>query len=369
MKPLRSLTGVRAVAAIWVLFFHSSFDQIPHMPALVARAVGVGYAAVSLFFVLSGFILTYNYASRLDARKGLGGYFVARAARIYPVYLLALAFGAIFEGPLLNPTNPPLPGLMANVLDLLGLQAWAAGFLKSWINFPGWSVSCELFFYAAFPAVLPLVRRVRPERAWALFLVVGALTTALAALGNLGMGNPQIEAVFKFHPLVRVPEFLTGVALGYAYVHGQLPAWLLRRPDAAILAALAAAGVLVAVSAKDSIFLHSGGLALPYALVIAALAESQGTVHRLLSASWAVVLGEASYSVYVLQIPVKKAMDDLWHVWRHEADKAAWFKALTFLSVIAVALVVNGLYEDPVRRRLLARFRPQAPQPLANEGV
>jgi peptidoglycan/LPS O-acetylase OafA/YrhL len=64
MKELKALTGLRGVAALWVLFFHSSFRGLPHMPGFVGSLIGSGYAAVSLFFVLSGFILTYNYLPR-----------------------------------------------------------------------------------------------------------------------------------------------------------------------------------------------------------------------------------------------------------------------------------------------------------------
>ncbi len=118
MRELKALTGLRAIAAIWVLFFHSSFSDLSFVPSFVSSLMSAGFAAVSLFFVLSGFILTYNYFPLEDgsqSRTKPGRYFVARFARIYPVYVLAFVLGAIAQGQLLNPANDPLPPWWLNV--------------------------------------------------------------------------------------------------------------------------------------------------------------------------------------------------------------------------------------------------------------
>ena len=130
VRELRSLTGVRAFAALWVLCFHSGISGLPHVPSPLAALINVGYSAVSLFFVLSGFILTYNYLPRggsPTSRQAFGTYAVARGARIYPVYLLAMALAAIVEGPLLSGNGRPLPPFQMNLLTALWLQAWAVG--------------------------------------------------------------------------------------------------------------------------------------------------------------------------------------------------------------------------------------------------
>lgn len=90
--PIPSLTGIRFFAALAVLMFHSGatyFDRAG-IPYPVAQLLHNGYLGVSLFFVLSGFILTYAHQDdRIDGRF-LGVFYVARFARIYPVYLFAL---------------------------------------------------------------------------------------------------------------------------------------------------------------------------------------------------------------------------------------------------------------------------------------
>jgi len=88
---IHPLTGLRFVAAMMVLVSHY---PVPGTPGPLLRLMQSGYAGVTFFFVLSGFILTYNYADRFcsDARDNLVPYFVSRFARIYPVYLLTNLF-------------------------------------------------------------------------------------------------------------------------------------------------------------------------------------------------------------------------------------------------------------------------------------
>src|SRR5579863_1305776 len=82
-RPIRALTGLRFFAALHVVFYHYAVGLLPYPLSSVAKN---GYVAVGLFFVLSGFVLAYNYADRpMDIRT----FWTARFARIYPAYLLA----------------------------------------------------------------------------------------------------------------------------------------------------------------------------------------------------------------------------------------------------------------------------------------
>ena len=365
MKELRALTGVRALAALWVFGFHSSLGDLPHMPRFLSGIVEAGYAAVSLFFVLSGFILAYNYLprqGRLLERQTLGSYFVARFARIYPTYLLALVLAAFAQGPLLFPGHT-LPPFRANLLTLFGLQTWTFGRVVS-LDFPVWSVSCELFFYALFPVILVAVRRVPPRRAWPSFLAAAALTTAVAFVGAVVVRrSPELQSPFQFFPPSRLLEFVSGVMLGYAFSVDAVPRAVFRRPDLTVGLALLAAIVMILRLSSLHVFLHSGGLALPYALVILGLGESKGVFFRALSTKAAMALGEASYSIYILQFPLKDLMTDLWWNMRGDAPKPVWFRATTFFLVLAVGLLVNRGFENPVRRWIVARYRRRIASP------
>src|ERR1700730_8218729 len=78
LPPLRALTTIRFFAAIQVVLFHESFrsGHIP-LPPVAARIVNSGFTAVTLFFVLSGFILAYNYEAVPNKRE----FWVSRFAR------------------------------------------------------------------------------------------------------------------------------------------------------------------------------------------------------------------------------------------------------------------------------------------------
>ena len=152
-KRLQGLTGLRFFAAAWVFAYHFLVLTVDGAPWWVQRAQNAGHAAVSLFFVLSGFVLAYNYAEPLaDGRVSRARFFRLRLARVWPLYALV----ALAEVPL---------ALHAGVggariggprsADVVGLQAWIPT-ITFVGNTPGWSVSVELFFYLAFPWLLAL---------------------------------------------------------------------------------------------------------------------------------------------------------------------------------------------------------------------
>ena len=92
---LHALTGIRFFAAIWVMAFHfgAAFTARAHMPHLVTVFLEHGELGVALFFMLSGFILFYTYQDNLQTPRDIYKFFVARFARLYPVYFLAILIG------------------------------------------------------------------------------------------------------------------------------------------------------------------------------------------------------------------------------------------------------------------------------------
>src|SRR2546425_5830231 len=147
---LSSLTGIRFYAALFVYVYHVDLT-IPGVNALsggslFSNAADVG---VSFFFVLSGFILTYNYADVFRDGFSAANYtrFVwDRLTKIYPVHFLTLLLVlpiAIF--------SPHLPlDWRAVPFHLLLLQCFwpsATPAFSGYLNVPSWSISCEWFFY------------------------------------------------------------------------------------------------------------------------------------------------------------------------------------------------------------------------------
>jgi len=308
---LPALTSLRFFAAAIVLLAHLESAGKPLLSA--GGFASAGYHAVTFFFVLSGFILVYVYSG---PREGDGlavsrlTFLSARLARIGPAYYLGLALLLplfLYRSFILH-LVPPESSLSALVLAPLLLQAWYPPAALAW-NGPAWSLSVELAFYLAFPLLLRASNRI--TRNQFLALAVGAvIATALAR--RLVPGE-----ITYAHPFFHLAWFVLGMALGRMYLFGT---------------------------------------GLPRG--VRAIARFCG---RPLSARWLVLLGEASFSIYILHTGLI-----FWLHWILReafgiAPVGAADYALTFCFVIGASLVVYCLYEKPLRRWILL----QVPDRLA----
>ncbi len=212
LPAIDALTSLRSLAALWVVahHFHSSLEIL--LPGLhwLAPLLEIGHVAVPFFFILSGYVLAYNYAADLR-RVALVGYwtFVARRfARIYPVHLVALlcVLAMILAS--------GLGGVVVNrldkfswtdlVLNLFLVQTWVPDFHLNW-NGPAWSISSEWFAYLLFPFVCPgLDRLARTRQVW--------IGLALSWAASVWLATYQGVLPFRYLLSV-VPTFLMGCVL------------------------------------------------------------------------------------------------------------------------------------------------------------
>ena len=156
-SQLPALTGIRCFAALNLVFFHFSD---PHSFGPLSPIVNGGYISVSFFLLLSGFILTYNYADR--AQRGAltaRSFWTARFSRLYPVYAfsLVLSIGMLAQE---VHAHTRLDFGLGLVLTPLLLQGWHPAVTTFW-NTPAWTMSTEAFFYLLFPW---LITRRRPRQ-------------------------------------------------------------------------------------------------------------------------------------------------------------------------------------------------------------
>ncbi len=360
---LPALTGLRFFAAIFVLLFHVSLALQPRLPSPRALSlafgplVANGYAGVTIFFVLSGFILAYSY---FGSQASTGEFLWARVARIVPVYLLSLALALPLFLAAHGHHHHTL--LLGGAGTLAMVQAWLPQYAAVF-NSPGWSLSNEAAFYLAFPVLLALLR---PQPTRRLFATAGALwlTGLVAPIAYVALrpdhlgaaatplaGSWWLDAV-KFWPPLHFPSFAMGATLGVIVRRRGLPSAEWGAP-----AALVAVGVLWAVLASGRLpypILHTVGLAPVALLLIAGLASGEGVLARACAHPAIVRLGEASYALYLVHMPI------LDHMVRSAARLGAdvhspWFAA-TFVGVaLAASLLVHRTVEEPARRWLRAR--------------
>ena len=301
---LKALTSIRFFAALYVALFHMVRPY--SLWGALAGFMGAGYVGVSFFFMLSGFILTYSHALEYESGKGNAvRFWVARVARIYPVYLISMIFAAYVNWSQFAKKIH----VLGYVADLLMLQSWSIRVVDLF-NVPAWSLSCEAFFYLLFPALL---LRLRPRTVTRGILSFGAFwMLALAAplvcvilypeaswhelVVSAMPGEKYVHQVRRL-PLLALPEFLAGMSLGWFYLR-----FGVSRRMATLFAAVGVIGTAVTLLFAGHIpmVLLNNGLLLPFfALLVLGLCQPNWLT-RLLSIPFLILLGEASFSFYLI---------------------------------------------------------------------
>jgi peptidoglycan/LPS O-acetylase OafA/YrhL len=358
---LEALTTLRFFAALDVILFHLKVEGIlTGGPWWYQNFAGIGYIGVNFFFVLSGFILVYTYgANDLEPHR----FWQARFARIYPAYVFSLAVTAPFFFFAVRHLDLPFFAwsgrhfAWALVLTLALLQAWIPQGALSW-NPVGWSLSVEAFFYAVFPFLLRWVKA--RSRRKLLFWIGGfsliSLSFSVAYIvahpdGAAKVNSREITLFWKnllsFSPLVRLPEFVVGMLTGRLF--------LTRRVDRKLgsICALGGAGgiLLITILAAriPNPLISAGFLSPAFAAIIFGVAQ-QPRWTRLLALPLLTLLGEASYSLYLLHSFVMTSVYDDTAYLSHGVRVAVCVAA-----AIAASLVSYKLIEEPARRFLRPR--------------
>ena len=356
-RRLNALTSLRFVAAALIVLHH--LRGLFGVPQTVGEPVVLDQG-VAFFFVLSGFVLTHAYPSL----EGVGArhFLRARIARIWPAHLASLALLFALFPHALRSAGPDysIAQLAANVTMIHG---WIPqpGYYFSF-NAVSWSISTEFGFYLCFPF---LMRNWRNTWGWKLAAAL-ALVVAVIAMGNAW---PAMEVGLTYvNPLGRVFEFTIGMA---AALWWQSTGSAVRVTRAAgTLIELAIIGLVVTVvyysvsaavwaeplvgSAGTAWLLHGGIACVPFALLIVVMASEAGAISNALTSSVPVLLGEISYSVYLLHQLLTRLC------WQHPAPISAvpnWAGLLIFWALLLlIAYLMWRLIERPLRRMLRGHF-------------
>lgn len=372
--PLTALTSLRFFAALVVVLFHL---RVMHIldggPWWYQNFASIGYVGVNCFFVLSGFILVYTYG-RTAAETGAGAgvdarrFWRARFARIYPAYLLSLLVTAPYFFHAVGHLEIPYLAwsqrhLTAACILTLGLaQAWVPQGALTW-NAVCWSLSAEAFFYLLFPALLLWTRRLTPRGLGLAIAGCAAVSLAFSLLyvflhpdgidkvNSLETTLPW-RNVLSYNPLVRLPEFVTGMLAGQLFLAGPGSSRLALPLVSIGLCVLVA---LTAMAGKIPNPLVSAGFLSPaFAALIYGLAALPADSASFLEWRWLVLLGEASYSLYLLHSFAISEISEA------TAGLPKWAQVLACLAgAIAASLICFRMVEQPPRKVLRpAEARP-----------
>jgi peptidoglycan/LPS O-acetylase OafA/YrhL len=317
-----------------------------------------------MFFVLSGFILTYTYRSQI-ATGSVRPFYAARFARIYPVVLLGLALVAPTTAILLYTGDTThlldwfalknavhLSLAVSFVVQLVLLNAWFpfAAVNQPW-NGPSDSVSCEAFFYALFPFLLRKLDVRDPWRVIVLCLIVWIAQGVGIVLIQTLLPVSRSGFLVVGLPLLRIGEFILGIGAALLFLSMRA-----RRGYAIAFIGIALAALITLALKRP--FTPVFYLEAPFfAMLILGLAMLDRPIIGLLNARWLVKLGEASYSLYLIHVPIAYLALLLGF------DRSNGWLVLAF--AVAFSVVVFSFYEEPMRRairaRMSGRVRPSEP--------
>ena len=199
-SEIPALTGVRALASWWVVFYHLQPALLTLTPSLAPWLGGLargGDKGVDLFFILSGFVLSLNYNDRFrrPELKSYGRFLWLRLARIYPVHLAGLAvWGAFLVINVLvrhADTRGEYFGVCSLIANLFLVQAWWIPMKMSW-NYPAWSISLEWLAYLCFPLFIRKVAGLRN-----IVATVGLPIALLCMTGPLVVRYPDAGSLLR----------------------------------------------------------------------------------------------------------------------------------------------------------------------------
>ncbi len=399
---LAALDGARFTAAFCVLLGHGYWYVVAQQTDALALdplsrvMLALPGLGMTLFFVLSGFVIHFNYHRTVGiGRPGTFDFFIARFSRLYPLFFAVFAidffhllwFDGYFNG------HPRLD------FDLFGPLPFFLSFTQTWLFIPFdghalyehysyltsnaqatgamWSLSTEWLFYMLYPLFsIWLSRRSGRSLAvlavavasaglcyyvWAAYHISMLRNFGVALFGSPALADSFIGWVVFYSPAGRIVEFLLGACAAQHYLAvGKAENNSSRWPSASCATVVVAVLVSITASSISQIELSGVNASCVAALVAAFIflvARYRTPISRVLSAPVLVKCGEASYSLYLLHWYTM-------HQWA--APYAAGFtnsgRILVFLAgallSIALSRAVYLLFERPALRWLRVNFRP-----------
>lgn len=355
-----ALTGLRFLAALSVAIAHGTSitfqikDPTPEAAAIKLWAQNGAGFGMTLFFVLSGFVIHYNYSSVIASQgaRGFAQFMWARFSRLYPLFLVVLVVDIVLGSRLFDvvgsaPTGSIMPTVAALPYYLTLTQSWLYTVIESSSLIyqignaapPMWSISTEWFFYLCYPVVLlVLIRATRPG-----YAIAGAVVWSLAwggfayglagqaidieawavsqfgtvaAISTIQGGSNQdsfVRWLLYFSPYLRVGEFVLGCTV--AQIHMSLR-YTEIRPWERVFAPAALALAIVSIPTVLFLMYEPGGthwiralsynfgLAPSIGLLLFCAARYRTRVLRLFETRAMQRLGDASYSVYLIHLTI-----------------------------------------------------------------
>ena len=364
MRDIKSLTGLRGYAALWVCLHHYNYGRYEGNLDFYLNFAKQGSWGVIIFFVLSGFIMAYVYQSWFRGawdRVEYARFMAIRFARVYPLHFLTLLawLGFCLIGFIGFNNNDTA---YTFVLNLFLLHAWGFTDSISW-NQPSWSISTEMFCYLVFPFWMAGVRRIRPR-----FLYPGILIVLLAVAYPLHV--QLVKWVLSwFGTKLVVHGFEYGLSMLTWFFTFALGTMLFQAitgrgtrqgmANAAVIGGL----ILILLMVDKGHDLSSGFIrsmiSAATAILIYGLYNESKIGNWLFGNRLAVFLGNVSYGLYLSHIMTPLVLDQMFMRLHSAQRMTAWPMWLQVSVALAVAALLHYRFEKPSRYWMRSRWAPR----------
>ena len=357
--PLPALTGLRTLLALTILMFHftpNGLTWAKHPSVTLYPLIDIGYVFVSFFFLISGFILSYNYAHRPGGVRKVD-FWVARFSRLYPVYLLTM----LISIPMLMlewQARPHGQFWAGAILTPMLMQGFFPHLATFW-NTVSWTLSCEVVLYIAFPWLLKLHWPESTPKLVAMvlgFWCLGLVPHTVYLLSNPDHLQQPVTRysdgewlnVLKYTPVAYLCTFLAGLTLGRLHDAAKLE--IRGRMVAGLIGFALAWLAIYHVAPNVPYILVHGGLFTPvWSLVILGLA-GVSPLARIFSIRPLVSVGASTYALYLLHFNVFQLLQ-----WHHVTERLGIARAdpwVSYVFVILLAMAVRRWVEHPCQQAI-----------------
>ncbi|EFM17927.1 MULTISPECIES: acyltransferase [unclassified Pantoea] len=329
MNEIKPLTSIRGLFALYVAIYHI----FPRTNAFLSN----GYLSVDLFFVLSGFIMSYVYKVKFSSTINIKTYLTylnGRFARVYPLYAFMIILTTFFY----FKNKIPLP----NTTEYIILFSFLQSIMDVTNNLipHAWSISVEFIAYLTFPFAIFLLSK--KHGIISLVVITASAFTGLYLASLKGYWGPLDVVGGKFAIVRCLSDYVLGIVSLFVFqMVKEKFKWITL--EIALIFSIALAFTTLNFRGYDLL------VVVFFTIMIPLLSASQGIIYKLMSLSPIVYLGEISYSIYLIHYPLCRRLSFI-PAWFHNKLPFIDFNYIALIITISISILTYHFIEVPFRK-------------------
>ncbi len=277
--------------------------------------------------------MVLSYSNRINDTKDSKRYWITRWIRLFPVYFFALAivmsYYYFIDNSFATSIGIRLP------LEVLLIQSWIG---KTSINYPGWSLSVEMFFYLLFPFLMHRIKDVKSKNLFWIFIAAYAIIQAahsILFINSTYSNNVNISAFIYYSPYFHLNTFFLGMITGIIFLRNQEFIQSHKIPIKIAGYSMVISLFFLALMIPEKLFNIQLGLLTPVYAIFVFTFSIPTVVTNVLGNKFFIFLGNISYGIYILQFPLMLYTASLISNTHNLIFMLYYLVALIFISAIA----------------------------------